>query len=549
MQFVEEEFDKSGSKENLFNKTIRLRMMSPCFKAATLVRARLCLKLRYPFRNLRQGALDDPEKDYPLWGMGRVVDTLYEACEELINDPSKLSSSSFTIFKGFPFLDEFQRKERQKSRSKREMWDEEARQEVYESTTEDDQDATHLQELMSELVMIHAKGVIDGLDRNCRDWLTRYDGKRCAANWTAKMKEDSKRYRKENISLCESVFALFDLVYRMSSRFRVDTADGVVRAMMSNLFDDESVADLWTSRDKGVLMSFASKNRDLFKSEHNEQAKAQEAHKAKAREEKQELARQKLMEEVEKSVSVFYLPRIKTKEELNAALDKRRHLEPKKRILSKQLKIYVNGFGLRQHDVTFTKGGKFQYAVVKSKLEEILDEVNAVPPKLELPNEPTSVQAQSVVDKYESLGCRVVKDYKNMLEKKVKEAFPDLLSRLNDLTRRYAPQLEVAWDQLKEIVWPRELTPEEKRLTRGIKIRFSETRGRKTWFEVHTILGMIWDDALQEYFVLLWQEGEEEPKNLKDCDVNAYLGDVYLENGEQFKVSLFKFDNFEILDA
>ena len=60
---------------------------------------------------------------------------------------------------------------------------------------------------------------------------------------------------------------------------------------------------------------------------------------------------------------------------------------------------------------------------------------------------------------------------------------------------------------------------------------------------------MIWDDTLQEYFVLLWQEGEEEPKNLKDCDVNAYLGDVYLENGEQFKVSLFKFDNFEILDA
>ena len=178
-----------------------------------------------------------------------------------------------------------------------------------------------------------------------------------------------------------------------------------------------------------------------------------------------------------------------------------------------------------------------------------MDEVNAVPPKLQLPNEPTSVQAQSVVDKYESLGYRVVKDYKDMLEKKVKEAFPDLLSRLNHLTRRYAPQLEVAWDQLKEIVWPRELTPEEKRLTRGAKIRFSETIGRKTWFEVHTILGMIWDDTLQEYFVLLWQEGEEEPKSLKDCDVNAYLGDVYLENGEQFKVSLFKFDNFEILDA
>ena len=91
-----------------------------------------------------------------------------------------------------------------------------------------------------------------------------------------------------------------------------------------------------------------------------------------------------------------------------------------------------------------------------------MDEVNAVPPKLQLPNEPTSVQAQSVVDKYESLGYRVVKDYKDMLEKKVKEAFPDLLSRLNHLTRRYAPQLEVAWDQLKETLCPRELCTEEK---------------------------------------------------------------------------------------
>ena len=131
----------------------------------------------------------------------------------------------------------------------------------------------------------------------------------------------------------------------------------------------------------------------------------------------------------------------------------------------------------------------------------------------------------------------------------MKEASPDLLSRLNHLTMRYAPQLEAAWDQLKEIAWPRELATEERRLTRGTKIRLSETKGRRTWLEVHTILGVTWDDALRERFVLLWQEGDEEPKSLRDCDVNACLGGVYLENGEQFKDSLFKFDNFEILDA
>ena len=49
--------------------------------------------------------------------------------------------------------------------------------------------------------------------------------------------------------------------------------------------------------------------------------------------------------------------------------------------------------------------------------------------------------------------------------------------------------------------------------------------------------------------MLLWMDGDEEPKRLKDCQSNAYLNDVYLENGEQFNVSTFKFDNFEVLSA
>ena len=131
--------------------------------------------------------------------------------------------------------------------------------------------------------------------------------------------------------------------------------------------------------------------------------------------------------------------------------------------------------------------------------------------------------------------------------KKVKEAFPDLLGRLDHLARDYAPQLEAPWDQLKEIVWPRELTAVERQLKRGARIRFSETKLRQIEFEVHTILGMIWDDELDEYFVLLWMDGDEEPKRLKDYQSNPCLNDVHLENGEQFKVSIFKFDNFECL--
>ena len=132
-----------------------------------------------------------------------------------------------------------------------------------------------------------------------------------------------------------------------------------------------------------TLMSLASKSRDLFKEEHKDQAKLQEDHKAKARVEKQEIATKKLLE-VEKPLSVFYILRIKTKEELEAALGEHKHNEQRKRILSKQLKIYVNGYGLRQYDISLAKGGKFQYAVIKTKLEEMMDAINASPPRLAL---------------------------------------------------------------------------------------------------------------------------------------------------------------------
>lgn len=78
-------------------------------------------------------------------------------------------------------------------------------------------------------------------------------------------------------------------------------------------------------------------------------------------------------------------------------------------------------------------------------------------------------------------------------------------------------------------------------------IRFSATKRRQIVLEVHTVLGMIWDDEVDECFVLLWIKGDEEPKILKDYQSNAYLNDVCLENGEQFKVSTFKFDNLEVL--
>ena len=80
------------------------------------------------------------------------------------------------------------------------------------------------------------------------------------------------------------------------------------------------------------------------------------------------------------------------------------------------------------------------------------------------------------------------KDKKRLRERRGK-VFKKIRYRIQALNEERVTEL--ANEMESSIVWPRELTPEEKRLTRGTKITFSETKGRKTWFEVHTILGMI----------------------------------------------------------
>ena len=67
---------------------------------------------------------------------------------------------------------------------------------------------------------------------------------------------------------------------------------------------------------------------------------------------------------------------------------------------------------MEDQDVVCAHLSKKIRAAIKTKLEEIMDAVNASPPRLALPDKPTSIQAQSVIDKYEEIGYKVVKTVK-----------------------------------------------------------------------------------------------------------------------------------------
>ena len=89
---------------------------------------------------------------------------------------------------------------------------------------------------------------------------------------------------------------------------------------------------------------------------------------------------------------------------------------------------------------------------------------------------------------------------------------------MEHLTSTYSPEIPSPFDQLKEVVLPRELNNDEKLLKRGVRVQYSEKkneRSREDVMEFHTVLGLVWDEEEQTYFVYTGQDGTEKPKSMK----------------------------------
>ena len=66
--------------------------------------------------------------------------------------------------------------------------------------------------------------------------------------------------------------------------------------------------------------------------------------------------------------------------------------------------------------------------------------------------------------------------------------------------------------------------------------------------EFHTVLGLVWDDEEQTYFVNTWKDGTEKPKSMKEVTHYAYTTNIVDESGAVLTKSIFEFDNFRVLD-
>ena len=93
----------------------------------------------------------------------------------------------------------------------------------------------------------------------------------------------------------------------------MDTADGVVRAAMSGLFDDDEIDELMTMSDRAALLAMIRKNRKLFKAQHDEDLERQKQRKLEANDRKQREAQVRLVRGVKIRCLYSFCPELRAK--------------------------------------------------------------------------------------------------------------------------------------------------------------------------------------------------------------------------------------------
>ena len=546
MEFCVHKKTVDGSAETIINKSILSRLSSKYFRSAIVCRAKLWTKVYYPLRNLCQGDLED----FYVYDMCKVADALHEAAAERELDPSRSLRRDFVVFsyEKFPSLAAFDRKQKDRPLSKLEM-----EAEVYD-------DADHL-ERVEEITKLRFAGVVKSLKHNASQFMTAYDGERCEHKWTREMKTSAKSWKRENISCCESVFAFVDYIYRRGGKgFKIGTVDGVARAAKSNLFENNVAKTLLSGRHVELMMNFVGmrKNRDKFKRERDEDLEKQKRHKQEQREAKEKAAHVKAMEGAHKCISVFYLQRVKTIEELRAVMSRQASEAAKMRVLKKQLLIYSDGFGWEQWNLPLTtyKKKKLTSADLQERLEEILSAVSSG--ERAIPTEPPTNLIQKEMTILEDQGYETNQLYKNIMQRRYREEMPKTFREIRHLSENYGCNFVMDWDDLREVAWPEGLTDDMKMFKPERVIEFDDYDGRgKKHRLVRKILGLQWDDGDEDedltpqYCVYMYDPRKGDKPTRKDDEgiEFAYFKSEYdVDSNVTLRESIMDWDGLVIRD-
>ncbi|MEE3073036.1 MAG: hypothetical protein VX305_01950, partial [Actinomycetota bacterium] len=339
-----------ADKETIIGKSIKLRLASPLFKAALITRARMYRVVYRPFRTLCQGNFEEYQNDLYVYDMGRVCDRLYQASTQLREDPTWLGSIDWCVFStfDFPCLGEHERDEKhQKAPEAMQL----ETQRLFRDFEGEDAATEDVVAEMINLTSAHAEGAIKALDHNAFDWMTHSDGRYAFNKWDEAMKSHCKSHMRENVSLCETKFGSIDYTFRAKGKAaKMGTIEGIVRSQLCGLFTDAISKKTFTTDDHvHVALDLVAKNRARYRKERDDDKQRQMTHKLEKLKATRLESQKKMHDTVSEIIAAFHLPRVTSYEKLEEEVSKCRSVAAKTRLLVKQLKIYIEGFGWRDH--------------------------------------------------------------------------------------------------------------------------------------------------------------------------------------------------------
>ena len=301
-----------SSEESILSNSIRDRLLSLEFYTRLICRSRFWVTLFAPLRVLCNS--HDLE-DHSVHDMGHVMDDVEEAMIELCTNPALMRDPSYRVFNlhRWPCLLHYydSRSTRTKGGQTITAID---NNRLYDRNDE-------VEEIVDELTVCCAEGVLKGLYHNAFNFLSSCAGKYSYDKWDEDMIEKTKHCVADNIILAESILGSVDYYWRQGINRKMSSASGLVMSRHGDCLD--GAPSFWTDKHKAAAISFTKKYHDQFSAEEDEQLRQQELSYAEKLRTKELQAQAKLLQDSLNQVSYFTistLRTIKTVKQLDQAL-------------------------------------------------------------------------------------------------------------------------------------------------------------------------------------------------------------------------------------